>query len=106
MSRVASSMSAIIGRVSAIDRKHCALLIRAASNTSAIVIMRTTSEHPIIIPCEILLRISDEGGHYRTARLQGPLSSEAAYQVLENMGPRLDADLIREFRPFARAQVR
>jgi putative nucleotidyltransferase with HDIG domain len=37
---------------------------------------------------------------------KAPLSSEAAYQVLENMGPRLDADLIREFRPFARTWVK
>jgi HD-GYP domain-containing protein (c-di-GMP phosphodiesterase class II) len=36
---------------------------------------------------------------------KAPLSSEAAYQVLEDMGPRLDADLVREFRPFARAGV-
>jgi putative nucleotidyltransferase with HDIG domain len=36
---------------------------------------------------------------------KAPLSSEAAYQVLEEMGPRLDADLVREFRPFARARV-
>jgi hypothetical protein len=33
------------------------------------------------------------------------LSSEAAYQVLENMGPKLDTDLVRAFRPFARARV-
>jgi putative nucleotidyltransferase with HDIG domain len=36
---------------------------------------------------------------------KAPLSPEAAYQVLEDMGPRLDADLVREFRPFARARV-
>ena len=36
---------------------------------------------------------------------KAPLPSEAAYQVLEDMGPRLDADLVREFRPFARARV-
>jgi putative nucleotidyltransferase with HDIG domain len=36
---------------------------------------------------------------------KAPLSSEAAYQVLEDMGPRLDADLVREFRPFVRARV-
>jgi putative nucleotidyltransferase with HDIG domain len=30
------------------------------------------------------------------------LSCEAAYQVLENMGPKLDIDLVRELRPFAR----
>jgi putative nucleotidyltransferase with HDIG domain len=37
---------------------------------------------------------------------KAPLSSEAAYQVLEDMGPRLDADFVREFRPFARAWVK
>jgi putative nucleotidyltransferase with HDIG domain len=36
---------------------------------------------------------------------RAPQSSEAAYQIIENMAPRLDADLVREFRPFARAQV-
>jgi putative nucleotidyltransferase with HDIG domain len=36
---------------------------------------------------------------------KAPLSSAAAYKVLQDMGPRLDADLVREFRPFARARV-
>jgi HD-GYP domain-containing protein (c-di-GMP phosphodiesterase class II) len=36
---------------------------------------------------------------------KAPLSSEAAYRALENMGARLDADLVREFRSFARAWV-
>jgi len=36
---------------------------------------------------------------------KAPLSSESAYQVLESMGPKLDTDLVREFRPFARARV-
>lgn len=34
-----------------------------------------------------------------------PFSCEAAYQVLENMGCKLDTDLVREFRPFARLQI-
>jgi HD domain len=37
---------------------------------------------------------------------KAPLSFDAAYQILENMGPRLDADLVREFRPFARARIK
>jgi putative nucleotidyltransferase with HDIG domain len=36
---------------------------------------------------------------------KAPSSGEAAYQVLENMGPKLDKDLVREFRPFARARI-
>jgi len=36
---------------------------------------------------------------------KAPLSSEAAYQVLEGMGSKLDTDLVREFRPFAKARV-
>jgi HD-GYP domain-containing protein (c-di-GMP phosphodiesterase class II) len=36
---------------------------------------------------------------------KAPSSCEAAYGVLEKMGPKLDADLVREFRPFARARV-
>jgi HD-GYP domain-containing protein (c-di-GMP phosphodiesterase class II) len=36
---------------------------------------------------------------------KAPSSCEAAYQVLERMGPKLDADLVREFRPFARTRV-
>ena len=32
-------------------------------------------------------------------------SCEAAYRVLEDMGPRLDADLVRAFRPFAHTQA-
>src|SRR3974390_2153734 len=35
-----------------------------------------------------------------------PMSGEAAYQILEKMGPKLDKDLVRAFRPFARAQIR
>jgi putative nucleotidyltransferase with HDIG domain len=31
-----------------------------------------------------------------------PLSGEAAYQVLENMGPKLDKDILRAFRPISR----
>jgi HD-GYP domain-containing protein (c-di-GMP phosphodiesterase class II) len=37
---------------------------------------------------------------YRT-----PSSCEAAYQVLKNMGRKLDTDLVREFRPFARVRI-
>jgi len=33
-----------------------------------------------------------------------PLASDAAYQILENMGNKLDRDLVREFRPFAQVQ--
>lgn len=36
---------------------------------------------------------------------RAPSTCEAAYQVLKNMGPKLDADLVREFRPFARVRV-
>ena len=36
---------------------------------------------------------------------RAPSSCEAAYQVLKNMGPKLDADLVREFRPFARVRI-
>ncbi len=36
---------------------------------------------------------------------KAPLSSDAAYQILENMGAKLDRDLVREFRPFARVQM-
>jgi putative nucleotidyltransferase with HDIG domain len=32
-------------------------------------------------------------------------SCEAAYQILENMGPKLDTDLVREFQPFARVRI-
>jgi HD-GYP domain-containing protein (c-di-GMP phosphodiesterase class II) len=31
-----------------------------------------------------------------------PLSGEAAFQILLDMGPKLDRDLVREFRPVAR----
>jgi HD-GYP domain-containing protein (c-di-GMP phosphodiesterase class II) len=37
---------------------------------------------------------------------RAPLSAEAAYQVLKNMGPKLDADLIREFRSFVLAEIK
>jgi HD-GYP domain-containing protein (c-di-GMP phosphodiesterase class II) len=33
---------------------------------------------------------------------KAPLSSEAAYEVLLDMGPKLDKDLVREFRAVAR----
>jgi HD-GYP domain-containing protein (c-di-GMP phosphodiesterase class II) len=32
-------------------------------------------------------------------------SREAAYQILKNMGPKLDTDLVREFQPFARVRI-
>ena len=32
-----------------------------------------------------------------------PMSGEAAYQILKDMGPKLDADLVREFQPISRA---
>jgi len=35
-----------------------------------------------------------------------PMSGEGAYQILEDMGEKLDRDLVRAFRPFARAQIR
>jgi putative nucleotidyltransferase with HDIG domain len=35
-----------------------------------------------------------------------PMSGEGAYQIIEDMGPKLDRDLVRAFRPFARARVR
>jgi putative nucleotidyltransferase with HDIG domain len=36
---------------------------------------------------------------------KAPSSCAAAYQVLENMGPKLDADLVREFRAIARTRA-
>ena len=36
---------------------------------------------------------------------KAPSSCEAAYRVLENMGPKLDTDLVRGFRPFSRARI-
>jgi HD-GYP domain-containing protein (c-di-GMP phosphodiesterase class II) len=36
---------------------------------------------------------------------KAPSSCEAAYRILENMGPRLDPDLVREFRQIARARI-
>lgn len=33
-----------------------------------------------------------------------PLSGEAAYQILRGMGPKVDKDLVREFRPVSRVQ--
>jgi HD-GYP domain-containing protein (c-di-GMP phosphodiesterase class II) len=33
-----------------------------------------------------------------------PMSGEAAYQILKDMGPKLDRDLVREFQPISRAQ--
>jgi HD-GYP domain-containing protein (c-di-GMP phosphodiesterase class II) len=33
-----------------------------------------------------------------------PMSGEAAYQILKDMGPKLDPDLVRAFRPISRAQ--
>jgi putative nucleotidyltransferase with HDIG domain len=35
-----------------------------------------------------------------------PMSGEAAYQILKNMGPKLDRDLVREFQPISRAQFK
>jgi putative nucleotidyltransferase with HDIG domain len=53
-----------------------------------------------------LITIADVFGALIERRAyKAPLSSEAAYQILENMGPKLDTDLVREFRPFARARV-
>jgi putative nucleotidyltransferase with HDIG domain len=53
-----------------------------------------------------LMTIADVFGALIERRAyRGPLSSEAAYRVLESMGPKLDTDLVREFRPFARARV-
>lgn len=34
-----------------------------------------------------------------------PLPYGAAYQILEDMAPKLDQDLVREFRPIARSYV-
>jgi putative nucleotidyltransferase with HDIG domain len=34
-----------------------------------------------------------------------PMSGDDAYQILETMGPRLDKDLLREFRPIARLRA-
>jgi putative nucleotidyltransferase with HDIG domain len=36
---------------------------------------------------------------------KAPSSGEAAYEALENMGSKLDTDLVREFRPFAHARL-
>lgn len=36
---------------------------------------------------------------------KAPLAATAAYQILEDMGNKLDTDLVREFRPFARLQL-
>jgi putative nucleotidyltransferase with HDIG domain len=33
-----------------------------------------------------------------------PMSGEAAYQILKDMGPKLDQDLVREFQPVSRAR--
>jgi HD-GYP domain-containing protein (c-di-GMP phosphodiesterase class II) len=30
-----------------------------------------------------------------------PLPGSTAYEILQDMGPKLDKDLVREFRPFA-----
>jgi putative nucleotidyltransferase with HDIG domain len=35
-----------------------------------------------------------------------PMSGEAAYQILKDMGPKLDRDLVREFQPISRAQFK
>lgn len=37
---------------------------------------------------------------------KAPMSGQAAYQILEKMGPKLDADLVRAFRPFAQTQIK
>jgi putative nucleotidyltransferase with HDIG domain len=53
-----------------------------------------------------LMTIADVFGALIERRAyKAPLSSEAAYQVLEGMGSKLDTDLVREFRPFANARV-
>lgn len=36
---------------------------------------------------------------------KAPLAADAAYQILENMGNKLDTDLVRKFYPFARVQL-
>ena len=36
---------------------------------------------------------------------KSPSSCAAAYQVLKNMGPKLDTDLVRELQPFARVRI-
>jgi HD-GYP domain-containing protein (c-di-GMP phosphodiesterase class II) len=33
-----------------------------------------------------------------------PMSGEAAYRILQGMGPKLDKDLVREFEPISRGQ--
>ncbi len=53
-----------------------------------------------------LMTIADVFGALIERRAyKAPLSSESAYRVLESMGPKLDTDLVRAFRPFARARV-
>jgi putative nucleotidyltransferase with HDIG domain len=37
---------------------------------------------------------------------RAPMTCEQAYRILEDMGPKLDTDLVREFRSFATAQAR
>jgi len=36
---------------------------------------------------------------------KSPSSCKAAYQVLKNMGPKLDTDMVREFRPFGKMRL-
>jgi len=35
-----------------------------------------------------------------------PMSGEAAYQILRDMGPKLDQDLVRAFKPVSQLGVR
>jgi len=50
-----------------------------------------------------IMTISDVFGALIEKRsYKPPLSGEAAYQILLDMGPKLDKDLVREFRPIAR----
>jgi putative nucleotidyltransferase with HDIG domain len=47
-----------------------------------------------------IMTISDVFGALVERRsYKAPLSGEAAYQILQNMGPKLDQDLVRAFRP-------
>jgi putative nucleotidyltransferase with HDIG domain len=53
-----------------------------------------------------MMTIADVFGAVMERRAYKAASTcEAAYQVLEAMGPRLDADLVRAFRPFAHTRV-
>jgi len=53
-----------------------------------------------------IMTISDVFGALVERRsYKAPLSPEAAYQIVKNMGRKLDADLVREFQPFALARI-